>query len=712
MFALAVLCLRDLERQPLELPGPVLQLRRALGHFHLQGLIQVAQGLLALFAVVDVEYDAAGADGAPVGIPAVELDLSFDQDPADGAVRPDDAVFVLEDAGAGWIAGGVQGLLQLPGIVRMDEAWDPAQRRGNRHVGGQAQNLPHLGRAIHTVGHQIGIIDAEVGCLCRLSQPLFALAHRLLGPLALGDVDVDAGHAQGVAGLVSEDLPASGHPMDASVGPNHAPFPLCGCARFEGSRHSALRLLPIFGMDKLLPRLLSAAEAARRQAVHRFQLRRPSVHTGLNVPFECADARRLLGQPQPLFALAQGLFGLFALGDVQIDPCPGDDPALFIPYRPANRQHMTVVAFFRSETVFLLERFTGRDAAKPMLSCRLDIFRGQQVQPAELLDLLHRYPDEFQERVADIGAVAARIGEPDSVRDRLPDGAVSLLTFAQRLLGPLALRVVEDVALDFVQLALLVEMADEVLDDVDRLAVPAFPPDFKTVDLPLLLQSLQKCFPLLGIEVEIQHARPDRLLGPGEPERSGERRITQQDLPLGRADEIPRQVVLEETVVTLLAFAQALFGTFALGDVMDHADGAGDPAGVVAEVFALLMHEPNFAGVPADDAVLDLVGVAVLAQRAGVGGVHRRAVLRVYAVEKRLVGRAEFLRCQAEHAIDLVRPGQLIPGQVQLPTAQMCDLLRMFQPFPALAQRLCSLLALGDVPPIQIDVVLRRNRSE
>ena len=57
-------------------------------------------------------------------------------------------------------------------------------------------------------------------------------------------------------------------------------------------------------------------------------------------------------------------------------------------------------------------------------------------------------------------------------------------------------------------------------------------------------------------------------------------------------------------------------------------------------------------------AVLDLVAVAVLAQRARVGGVDRRPVVGVHVLEECLVGGAELLWRKAEDAVDLVGPGQ------------------------------------------------------
>src|ERR1041385_6104135 len=69
-------------------------------------------------------------------------------------------------------------------------------------------------------------------------------------------------------------------------------------------------------MNETLPRLLRAGEAPARQAIHRFEFRRPAVDARLDVPLEGADARDLLCQHHALFVLAKFLLGEFAFGDV------------------------------------------------------------------------------------------------------------------------------------------------------------------------------------------------------------------------------------------------------------------------------------------------------------------------------------------------------------------------------------------------------------
>ena len=144
--------------------------------------------------------------------------------------------------------------------------------------------------------------------------------------------------------------------------------------------------------------------------------------------------------------------------------------------------------------------------------------------------------------------------------------------------------------------------------------------------------------------------------------------------------------VLEEQTILLLARAQRLLGLFVLGDVVHHPHGADDLAALVAEVFAFFADDADLAGRPLDDPVLDFVAVLAVPNRAGIGGVNSGAVVRVNGLEEGLVCRAELLRLQAEDAVHLVGPGQPVGHQVELPTAEMGDLLRPLQPILALAQ--------------------------
>ena len=143
---------------------------------------------------------------------------------------------------------------------------------------------------------------------------------------------------------------------------------------------------------------------------------------------------------------------------------------------------------------------------------------------------------------------------------------------AQRLLRAFAVGVVEEVAFDLVQAVLIVELAHEAFHNVDRFSVAAFAPDLEAFDLPLLPESLDQGFSLPDVQVQIDDARPDRIQGTGKSEHRGKGRIAQENSPFGRADEVARQVVLEQTMELLLAAAQRLLCLAAFADVLDGPD--------------------------------------------------------------------------------------------------------------------------------------------
>jgi hypothetical protein len=85
---------------------------------------------------------------------------------------------------------------------------------------------------------------------------------------------------------------------------------------------------------------------------------------------------------------------------------------------------------------------------------------------------------------------------------------------------------------------------------------------------------------------------------------------------------------------------------------------------------ASLPDSADLARIGANHSVLDLVANAVLAQRVRVCGVHCSAVVGLDTLEKRLIGGAELIRLQAEDTVHLVRLGQAIVDEVQLPAAK------------------------------------------
>ena len=147
--------------------------------------------------------------------------------------------------------------------------------------------------------------DQNRGGIGHEPESLLALAQRMLGALALGDVDIRAGQAQRLAGGVLEG--------------GKSPKIQCTLPSCQTTRHSCSTGSPVasvsstlatahgavVGVDQLLPGRLRPAKFAGRQAIYRLLLRRPDVHAGLDVPVKHADLRSLRRQPQPLLALSK-----------------------------------------------------------------------------------------------------------------------------------------------------------------------------------------------------------------------------------------------------------------------------------------------------------------------------------------------------------------------------------------------------------------------
>ena len=95
--------------------------------------------------------------------------------------------------------------------------------------------------------------------------------------------------------------------------------------------------------------------------------------------------------------------------------------------------------------------------------------------------------------------------------------------------------------------------------------------------------------------------------------------------------------------------------------------------------------------------MFDLVVVFPFPRRGGVGGFDRAAIVGMHGFQEGLVGGAKLLRFEPEDPVHLVRPGEPVGGQVELPASEVGDLLGSLEPPLALAQRRLRLLALGDV---------------
>ena len=73
--------------------------------------------------------------------------------------------------------------------------------------------------------------------------------------------------------------------------------------------------------------------------------------------------------------------------------------------------------------------------------------------------------------------------------------------------------------------------------------------------------------------------------------------------------------------------------------------------------------------------MLDFVAVPACLDGAGIGTIHRRAIIRMYGFQKGFIGVVKFVRMKTEDAVDLIRPGQSVIEEIQLPAAEVCHLL-------------------------------------
>src|SRR5438876_7189791 len=95
----------------------------------------------------------------------------------------------------------------------------------------------------------VGVDDAYSRVLERAAEPLLALAQRLLGPLALGDIFQDRGNARDFPILILDGEGATADPADRAVRPHH-PELLVREHTVLLLLHALDHLVPIVRMDR------------------------------------------------------------------------------------------------------------------------------------------------------------------------------------------------------------------------------------------------------------------------------------------------------------------------------------------------------------------------------------------------------------------------------------------------------------------------------
>src|SRR5258707_657810 len=159
----------------------------------------------------------------------------------------------------------------------------------------------------------VGVDDAYSRVLERAAEPLLALAQRLLGPLALGDVFREPGDARDVPGPVLDGEGAPADPADRAIRPHHPELPALEHAAPALLRQRD-RVAPIVRMDALDPGARPLVEALPRPPPHLLVAGADvdqAIAPGIRQPEDLVDVLRHL--TEALLGLAQRLLGPPAL---------------------------------------------------------------------------------------------------------------------------------------------------------------------------------------------------------------------------------------------------------------------------------------------------------------------------------------------------------------------------------------------------------------
>ena len=141
-----------------------------------------------------------------------------------------------------------------------------------------------------------------------------------------------------------------------------------------------------------------------------------------------------------------------------------------------------------------------------------------------------------------------------------------------------------------------------------------------------------------------------------------------------------------------------VLGSFPVRDILDHAQGTDDAAGLVPLVETLLQYGANPVPASRMNAVLDLVRIPVIADGLPVRGMDRLPILRVDEAQKRFIIHGALLGREPEDAVGLVGPGEPAGSHLQLPAPHMGDLLGLVQEIAGTLELLFRPFPLGDVP--------------
>jgi hypothetical protein len=129
-----------------------------------------------------------------------------------------DPILGIVSAVAGRIEALVHGRLGRRPVVGMKAGHEGPVC--DRLIRADSPDLAHALVPLDHIGDHIPVVDAEPSCLLGQTQPLLGSPPRSLAPSALGDVDHDAGQADGPSGsldLGGHHPPVTRHPPHAAV---------------------------------------------------------------------------------------------------------------------------------------------------------------------------------------------------------------------------------------------------------------------------------------------------------------------------------------------------------------------------------------------------------------------------------------------------------------------------------------------------------------
>src|SRR4029453_2085068 len=160
-----------------------------------------------------------------------------------------------------------------------------------------AQTLAGLSIDIHDSQLLVQQKEGVRRAIDQRAEPLLARAQFLDGVPRIRNIGHEAQQALRLTFAVEEHATLRAQPVDGAVLVNDAVLGR-DIARFVRSLERELYPRPIVRMDELLPAFEGAVECSPVEAIHRLELRRPSVLVlaPADVPVECHRACRYLGK--------------------------------------------------------------------------------------------------------------------------------------------------------------------------------------------------------------------------------------------------------------------------------------------------------------------------------------------------------------------------------------------------------------------------------